>query len=48
MQHRSTSSLRAALVNVIEERLGTRPRPVVSARLELSLLESRVVAYDHG
>ena len=48
-QHRSTSSLRAALVNAIEESVWGLDRvPSCPPGLELSLLESRVVAYDTG
>jgi hypothetical protein len=48
-QHESLASLRAALVNVIEERLWNLDR-VVSSRpgLELHLIESEIVAYDTG
>jgi hypothetical protein len=48
-QHESTSSLRAALMNLIEDRLwGTERVPWCRPGLELHLMSSRLVAYDTG
>jgi hypothetical protein len=48
-QHASPATLRAALVNVVEERLWTLDRvPWCRAGLELHLIESRLIAYDTG
>jgi hypothetical protein len=48
-QHASPATLRAALVNVVEERLWTLDRvPWCRPGLELHLIESRVIAYDTG
>jgi hypothetical protein len=48
-QHASIASLRAALVNVIEERLwGLERVPWCKPGLELHLIESRVLAYNTG